>query len=99
MIQIEQLKFWCKNECLDIMRDISNMKKYTKDSDIIYNHFNKDDIEKILFLENVRLGMMGYKFQRTLFELIDVLNIDVIDELHEDYIDFLNIANEQDLKI
>jgi hypothetical protein len=94
MIDFEYLKYWCKIECLDILKDIADMKRFTKDPEIIYSHFNKFDIEKILYLENVRLGFNGHKFRRTTFELIDIINLDVIYWLYDEYNDFLNLVTE-----
>lgn len=98
-MQIELLKFWCQSECFDIMRDICNMKKYTKDPEIIYNQFNKNDIQKILFLDNLRISMAGNKLRRDKFEIIEILNSDVIEFLFSSYQDILIQLTEQNINL
>ena len=82
----EKLKYWFHINCKSVMEDIIIFKRQTKDTNIILNQLNKNDIENLLEFENARLRMDGYfKYQRSKTDLIDIINFDVLESLYEDY--------------
>ena len=85
-----ELIFWFIN-CKGVMEDIALLKRQTKDYEIILSHINNYDMEKLLHCENVRLRMDGYKFERSKYALIDIMNFDVIDSLYSDYKDYIDL--------
>lgn len=91
-MNLEELKFWFNGNCRSILEDIIILKKYWKKNyDMIISHLHSNDIDKLLFLENTRLKMDGHTLQRTKFDLIDIINRDVVDGLYKDYFDIFNL--------
>ena len=88
----QELRFWfyCNN-CHSVMYEIACMKRKISDPEIIIKQFNKGDLEKILYLENVRLSMNCHEIQRDIYELIDIINLDTYDGLHEDYKEYMDL--------
>ena len=90
--QYPDLRFWFIN-CRGVMEDIIMLKKRTKDYDIILSHMNNFDMERLLHCENVRLRMDGYKFERSMHSLIDIINFDVVEYLYFDYKDCMEMLH------